>query len=169
MKPLGIAVGGLAVVALTATRARAAGRIPYEPIFDAQAKKYAVPKRLMVAVVAHESKFDPRAVNHETAADVKRGRNVDSLGLGQVLWPDTAKDYGIVLRDELFDPAINLNVTARILRDKLRRYPVGLEVFPADAVSAYNGGHSLRTSGGGFANQVYVDSVRAQWDKYADA
>lgn len=175
MKGLGAALtaAGVALIAAGkaagATQSKPGPRIPFDDIFTRMAGKYGVPKRLMAAIVAHESAFDPRAENEETKADAKRGRDVDSLGLGQILWPDTAKDYGITNREDLFNPETNLDAVARILRDKLKRYPpVAPMAFPEDAVSAYNGGHSLRKQSGSFANQEYVNRVRIKWEGYAD-
>lgn len=168
MKPLGV-LGVAAGAVLVARKVAAATvTVPFRDIFERMAAKYGTPMRLMVAIVSHESGFDPRAVNRELAADASKGRDVDSLGLGQILWPDTARDYGVTSRESLFDPATNLDVVARVLRDKLRRYPAAPGLFPADAVSAYNGGHSLRREGGAFANQDYVDRVRERWEAYAD-
>lgn len=160
------AAGAAVTISKAATAAPFGPTLPFDEIFDRKAGKYGVPKRLMVAIVAHESRFDPRAVNEESAADAKRGRDVDSLGLGQILWPDTAKDLGITYREALFDPETNLDGVARILKRHLARYPVALGSFPDDAVSAYNGGHSLRT-GQTFANQKYVMAVRVKWEEFS--
>ncbi len=168
MKPLAIAAGTAAIALVAGKTAAAAIRVPFDDIFSRFSQLYGVPKRLMVSIVAHESKFDPRAVNEETVADRKRGRDVDSLGLGQILFPDTASDYGITDREQLFDPVTNLEIVAKHLRARVRRYPVPAGDYPEDVVSAYNGGHSLRTNGGAFANQEYVDLVKIQWEKYAN-
>lgn len=169
MKP-GPIIGTAAAIGLAAGGKALAGTrtVPFDDIFNRMSAKHAVPKRLMVSIVAHESGFNPTAVNEESAADAKRGRDVDSLGLGQILWPDTARDFGIVVREALFNPETNLDAVARVLARHLKRYPMAPGQFPADAVSAYNGGHSLRTTGGAFANQEYVNKVREKWEVYAD-
>lgn len=170
-----IPILGTIVAALGFATSKAAGAVtdtpapavPFDEMFTRHCLRYDCPKRLAVAVVAHESRFNPRAVNEEAEADRRRGRDVDSLGLGQILFPDTASDYGIKDRERLFDPDTNLSITVRHLAKRLKRYPVAAGTFPADAVSAYNGGHSLRTTGGAFVNQEYVDKVRAQWERFA--
>lgn len=168
MKPLGVAAGAIAVGAIAVSKARAATRnIPFDNLFSAKANKYGVPKRLMVALVDHESGFNPNAVNQEDSADRRFGRDVSSCGLGQILWPDTAQQFGAQAREELFDPDFNLDIMARLLRQLIRRYPAGPTDFPADVVSAYNAGHTLRANGGSFGNQAYVDDVRDKWEGYA--
>lgn len=161
-----VAVGAAAALAAGKLTYAATPKIPFDDLFNRKAGKYGVPKRLMVAIVAHESRFDPRAVNLETEADVKKGRDVDSLGLGQILWPDTASDLGIAYREALFDPETNMDGVGFILRRHIRRYGYQSGVFPEDVVSAYNGGHSLR-QGTTFANQRYVDKVREKWEEFS--
>jgi len=170
LNPLAVALTAAGAALLAAGKAAGAATraVPFDAIFTRMAKKYGTPKRLMVAIVSYESGFNPRAENEEAKADAKRGRDVDSLGLGQILWPDTAGDYGIKDRERLFDPETNLDAVARIVRDKLKRYPALPGEFPADAVSAYNAGTSLRKQGGSFGNQEYVNRVRSKWEEYAD-
>lgn len=143
--------------------------IPFANLFDVIAFTMGVPRRLMIAIVAHESGFNPRAVNLETAADKRKGRNVDSIGLAQILWPDTAKALSPnVQREDLFDPYVNLSLQALLLRELLLRFPSKLfDGFPADAVAAYNAGSPRKVSGSSeYVNQGYVNAVHAQWRKY---
>jgi soluble lytic murein transglycosylase-like protein len=143
--------------------------VPYDSIFSALSVKHKVPKRLMVSIVAHESKFNASAVNRETAADRRKGRDVDSIGLCQILFPDTAQAYrpGIA-RELLTDPQTNLEIGYELMRDLLRRYTYRDPEFPDRAVAAYNAGTPRFNSDGTFRNQTYVDAVKRQWEGYAD-
>lgn len=172
---LGFAIFLFVPKAQAATLAGSAGDVPppknsfpYFSLFQKYSVMYQVPMRLMVSVVSHESNFNPRAVNSETAADKRLGRDVDSLGLCQILYPDTAQALNPgISRDECFDPDTSLDMGFRTMRAALKRYPPSGD-FPEDAVSAYNGGHSLRLPDGTFKNQQYVNLVRKEWEKYAD-
>lgn len=142
---------------------------PYEGFFRRYATSWGVPARLGVAIVAVESSFNPRAINHEEAADKRKGHNVDSVGLGQILYPDTATSLqpGIKL-DDLFDPEVNLNLTFKLLAGLIRAYP-GKEPdgFNARAVAAYNAGSVRFSADGTFVNQSYVDKVHRAWRGYS--
>ena len=167
MKTAAVVAAGAAAALAAKAASAATPTIPFDDIFNRKAGKYGVPKRLMVAIVAHESRFDPRAVNLETKADVRKGRNVDSLGLGQILFPDTASDLGITYREALFDPETNLDGVGFILRRHIRRYGYTAGVFPDDVVSADNRGPTRR-SGTTVGNQDYVNKVRAKWGEFAN-
>ena len=144
--------------------------VPYGFIFARIAKKYNVPVRLMVATVDYESNFNPKAVNPETKADEIRGRNVDSVGLGQILYPDTsdalASKYGLgkISKEDLYNPEINLNLVGLLYRELLQRFKKKDALgFHAEAVAAYNAGTVKRNDDGTFKNQTYVDRVRKKW------
>lgn len=136
--------------------------IPFWELFDKWSGKMDVPWRVMVSLVQAESAFRPNAVNSESAADRRLGRDVESIGLGQILYPDTARGLDPnVNRNDLFDPDTNLRLVAMLLKELLRRFPQHDEDgFPNDAVSAYNAG--VPTS----KNSVYVQRVRGFWEKY---
>jgi len=135
-------------------------QVPYLPLFSRFSTIYNVPVRLMVSIVAHESSFNPRAVNHETAADKRFGHDVDSLGLAQILYPDTARHYKPdATREDLFDPEVNLDIMGHLLKDLYRRFPPEGD-FPSNIVSAYNAGHPTD------ANASYVEAVRKEWVSY---
>jgi Soluble lytic murein transglycosylase and related regulatory proteins (some contain LysM/invasin domains) len=138
--------------------------VPYGILFERYSSKYNVPIRLMVAIVDHESNFNPKAINYETKADIQKGHNVDSVGLGQILYPDTAVALDITsTKDKLMQPEYNLNLTGMLLKQLLNRYPKKtIDGFHAEAVAAYNAG-SARYSNGEFVNQSYVDKVRSKW------
>lgn len=128
-----------------------------------------MPARLMKAIVSVESSFNPLAVNSEQAADKRLGRDVDSIGLGQILFPDTARSLrpGIG-RDELLDPSTNLSLAFDLMAGLLRTWPtMDDEGFPARAVAAYNAGAPRYQADGTLKNQGYVDKVKGRWRFYA--
>lgn len=85
---------------------------------------------LLTALVAAESGFNAQAVSPKGA-----------LGLMQLM-PDTALRYGVALdgadapRRKLFDPALNVGVGARHLRDLVNMFEGRLDL----ALAAYNAG-----------------------------
>lgn len=171
-----LTVGILLLVALTAYRVYqgipgpvAGPRSSYDGLFYRYAIAHGVPARLMFAVVRVESDFNAHAVNEEKDADAKRGRDVDSLGLCQILYPDTARLLDpLVQRDDLFNPEINLNLGFRLMAGLLRAYPQkDADGFNSSAVAAYNAGSPRRTASGTFINQAYVDKVHRAWRTYA--
>jgi soluble lytic murein transglycosylase-like protein len=171
---VGIVAAALYFLASSRTLARPATALPssfpYEGFFRRYATSTGVPVRLMVAVVAHESSFNAKAVNPETAADKRKGRDVDSLGLCQILWPDTAKALDPEIeRVELFDPEKNLALGFRLMASLLRAYPgKDADGFASSAVAAYNAGSPKRGADGSFVNQSYVDAVHRQWRTYGN-
>lgn len=143
------------------------GRIPFEPIFDQVARARGVSKALLLAITFVESHFDPRAFNEEEAADRRRGRDVDAIGLMQILYPDTALGFrpGISM-ESLYDPETNIDLGALVIRDNIKRWPTTDEAgFPFLAVSAYQAG-SPKYVAGSLSNQLYVDQVREAWLGY---
>lgn len=173
MIPIILILLGIAAITALTTTAIVAGTktIPFEDLFRTASKRWGVPMRLMVSIAAHESRFNPRAENEESAADARRARDVDSLGLMQILYPDTAVFYKAgIQREDLFDPVVNVDIGGQLLRDLLRRYPhPNLEGFHADAVAAYNAGSARFSSPGVYRNQDYVSAVYAKWRTYANA
>jgi soluble lytic murein transglycosylase-like protein len=102
----------------------------FSPLIDSSAKANGLDPALVKAVIAVESGFDPRAVSDRGA-----------VGLMQVL-PDTGERYGITadarrsIADKLLDPAMNLRIGTRYLRDLLARYADDVSL----ALAAYNAG-----------------------------
>lgn len=143
--------------------------IPFADLFDQISTRFDVPWKIMVAIVEKESGFNPSAVNEESAADTRRGRDVDSVGLAQILWPDTAKALDPnVTREDLFRPEVNLGLQGMLLRDLLSRYPeTDEDGFPERAVSAYNAGVP-KLDPTKFNNLPYVAKVKQFWLKYAN-
>jgi hypothetical protein len=102
----------------------------FAPLIERDAKLNGLDPALVKAVIAVESAFEPAAVSPKGA-----------LGLMQ-LTPDTGARYGVVADKErsaeqkLLDPAINLSIGTRYLRDLLALFANDLGL----ALAAYNAG-----------------------------
>ena len=102
----------------------------YEPLIARYAQQHSVDAALVKAIVAVESGYEPSAVSNKGA-----------LGLMQVI-PDTAARYGVAddakrtLEQKLLDPAINISVGTRYLRDLLALFADDVTL----ALAAYNAG-----------------------------
>jgi soluble lytic murein transglycosylase-like protein len=102
----------------------------YDALIARYAKANELDIALVKAVVAAESGYEPTAVSEKGA-----------LGLMQVI-PETAARYGVVddkrrtVAEKLFDPATNLRIGTRYLRDLLTLFDDDLEL----ALAAYNAG-----------------------------
>ncbi|MCS7172192.1 MAG: lytic transglycosylase domain-containing protein [Armatimonadetes bacterium] len=118
------------------------------------ARGFNVDPRLVAAVIAVESGFNPRAVSRAGA-----------LGLGQLM-PETARAVG-VLRP--FDPVENVYGTVRVLRGHLERY--GYHNLPL-ALAAYNAGRGAVAFHGGIPpyseTQWYVYNVLSLYRRILD-
>ncbi|HEY2994701.1 MAG TPA: lytic transglycosylase domain-containing protein [Methylomirabilota bacterium] len=102
------------------TNARADQR-SYARYVTVAAVRYAVPERLIWAVIRAESGFDPRAVSRKGA-----------LGLMQLM-PETATILGV---RNVFDPYENIDGGARHLRALIERFGHDLRLV----IAAYNAG-----------------------------
>jgi soluble lytic murein transglycosylase-like protein len=118
----------------------------------AEASTYGIDARLIVALVAVESSWNPAARS-----------TVGACGLGQLM-PGTAADLGV----DPHDPDANLDGTIRHLGGLLRRY----RRFPPQArfehaIAAYNAGAGAVDRYGGIPpypeTQTYVRRVIALW------
>jgi hypothetical protein len=102
----------------------------FDTLIARYAKANALDSALVKAMVAAESGYEPTAVSAKGA-----------LGLMQVI-PETAARYGVTddrkqtVAEKLFDPATNLRIGTRYLRDLLRLFGDDLEL----ALAAYNAG-----------------------------
>jgi hypothetical protein len=102
----------------------------FEPLIQQYAKLHKLDPALVKAVIAVESAFQPDAVSPKGA-----------LGLMQII-PDTGERYGIVgdrkrtAIQKLLDPATNLRIGTRHLRELLGLFAQDLEL----ALAAYNAG-----------------------------
>ena len=116
----------------------------------ATAERYGLDADLVLAVVAVESNFEPRAVS-------KKG----AQGLMQLM-PATADDLGVA---DALDPATNLDGGARYLQALLRLYRGDLR----KALAAYNAGPGAVARHGGVPpyreTQEYVRKVMKQYGR----
>lgn len=102
----------------------------YASLIDQYARNNGLDPALVRAVIAVESAFDPHAVSAKGA-----------VGLMQVI-PETGERYGLVgdaqrsTSERLYDPATNLRIGTRYLRDLLDRFENDLVL----ALAAYNAG-----------------------------
>lgn len=111
-----------------ATDARVVRR--YEPLIETHARTHGLDPALVKAVVAVESAFNPLALSAKGA-----------VGLMQVI-PETAERYGLTgdarrsIAQKLLDPATNVRIGTRYLRDLLARFANDVPL----ALAAYNAG-----------------------------
>jgi soluble lytic murein transglycosylase-like protein len=103
---------------------------PYARLIDEHAKNSQLDPALVKAVIAVESAFDAQAVSLKGA-----------VGLMQVI-PDTGERYGLTgdahrsTAQKLLDPATNLRIGTRYLRDLLDQFSNSVPL----ALAAYNAG-----------------------------
>ena len=127
----------------------------YAPLIDATAAAYGLDAALLRAMIAVESAFEPAAVSDKGA-----------VGLMQVL-PDTGERYGVAgdrrgtVAQKLRDPALNLRIGARYLRDLLALFSDDVTL----ALAAYNAGEAAVRQYGDRVppypeTQGYVELVR---------
>lgn len=93
-------------------------------------QKYSIPMELILAIINHESNFNPRAYNRN-----KDG--TEDRGLMQVNYQHNIRlmrEYGISDPEQLYDIEINIELGARILYENFQRF--GNWIM---AVKAYNG------------------------------
>lgn len=127
--------------------------VRFEPLVASNARAHGLDPALVKAVIAAESGFDPAAVSGKGA-----------VGLMQVL-PDTGERYGVSgdakrsVADKLKEPAINVRVGARYLRDLLARFAGDTRL----ALAAYNAGEGIVERYGGVPpypeTQAFVELV----------
>jgi soluble lytic murein transglycosylase-like protein len=94
---------------------------PYSQLIMLAAARHGIDARLLDAVIAVESGYQPRARSPKGA-----------MGLMQLM-PETARRFAV---RRPFDPASNIEGGARYLRSLLDRYPLNL------ALAAYNAGEA---------------------------
>ena len=132
-----------------AAPAAAQQKTPYAGEIAAAALRYGVDPRLVTAVIAAESNFDPRAVSRRLAC-----------GLMQ-LRPEIVARYGVA---DVFNPAQNIDAGTRYLKELLDRYSQNLSL----ALAAYNAGPDRIVQYGGVPPYPEtVDYVRRVTERYA--
>lgn len=133
----------------------------HEPLIVRHARMQGLDVALVKAVVAVESAYEAAAVSHKGA-----------VGLMQVI-PETAERYGIAddakrtVAQKLLDPAVNIGVGTRYLKDLLALFAGNLDL----ALAAYNAGEGAVAR---YGNQVppfpetqeFVKLVRQFHDLY---
>jgi soluble lytic murein transglycosylase-like protein len=126
-----------------------------DALIAAAAARYGHPTNLLRAIVHVESRFNTAAVSPKGA-----------IGLMQVM-PATATGLGVVdPATRLFDPAVNLDAGARLLRQLLDQF----KDRPELAIAAYNAGPgAVLKHGRGIPpypeTQAYVRDVTAEYTR----
>ncbi|MBK6806460.1 MAG: lytic transglycosylase domain-containing protein [Betaproteobacteria bacterium] len=125
----------------------------FESLVARNARDQGLDPVLVKAVIAAESGYDPGAVSDKGA-----------VGLMQVM-PDTGERYGVTgdakrsVADKLAEPAINVRVGARYLKDLIARFAGDVTL----ALAAYNAGEGIVDRYGGVPpypeTQAYVRLV----------
>jgi len=119
-----------------------------DALIVAAARPHGVHPALLKAIVEVESGFDPNAVRDE-------GNGRLSIGLGQILWPDTAQALGFPgPAERLQDPFVNLNLSAMLLRELMDRHGT-----VPHAISHYNCGRCP-------VEREYTRKVLALYERY---
>lgn len=132
----------------------------YESLIESHANRQRLDPALVKAVIAVESAFDPEAISNKGA-----------VGLMQVM-PETGERYGVSadarrsVVQRLMDPATNLGVGTRYLRDLLALFANDLAL----ALAAYNAGEQVVLQ---YARvppfpdtQAYVERVQQFYELY---
>jgi soluble lytic murein transglycosylase-like protein len=127
----------------------------YAGLIIYNAVKYRIPPALIAAVIRVESNFNPKASRYEPHL------NDSSTGLMQILLKTAQGMDPAATAAKLYDPAYNINLGSRFLKDKLRAYP-----FTA-AIAAYNSGTPRYKGSGVFINQAYVNTVLKYYKLYS--
>jgi hypothetical protein len=98
---------------------------PHGRCFKDAAKANDIPEALLLAMARGESNFDSGAISKANA-----------IGVMQIQWPGTAKQLGILDKNKLFDPCINISAGARYIKYMIKRYQGNIYL----AIAAYNYG-----------------------------
>ncbi len=137
----------------------------FDSIISQAAALQGIPAALLKSVLAIESAFNPSAVS-----------SANALGIGQMLL-STARSIGYTgpqgdasQGTGLFDPRIEIPLTAKYLRMQLDRYGGDIQ----KALSAYNAGHSMIPAAGPAAisnneNREYVRKGVIHYNYYTGA
>uniref|UniRef100_A0A6M3JRC3 Putative transglycosylase n=1 Tax=viral metagenome TaxID=1070528 RepID=A0A6M3JRC3_9ZZZZ len=146
----------------------------WDALIQSAAMEAGIDPSILAAVVAIESKGNPRATRYEPAYQRRyvepnsalmalpwgARRIATSYGLGQMMYP-TALEVGLpstTAPEALFDPALNLRLSARYLAKCLRRSSGNVE----DAISRYNSGQPL-SKAPAYTRGEHLPRFRAAW------
>lgn len=143
----------------------------FEDIITLEAAKNYLDPKLVTAIIIQESNGNPFAVRYEPqwkyafetrgfsllvgcSEETERIGQMTSYGLMQVMGT-VARELGFRgWFTQLCDPAIGVKYGCKKLRKLADRYQ-----DDHDIVAAYNAGSAIKTAGGLYYNQKYVDSV----------
>lgn len=165
-----IIVYGISVKAETLTASTADNTFLNDPvgyvmntIFEARIEPY----QDMITQSASDYNIDPRLIKAVifTESSGKAGEDSgDSVGLMQVNFSGAVKYFGYTgTRDDLFDPATNINMGTKILKDAINH--VGSKGI--DYVYAYyNDGRATKNELGQFINSKGDTIVQAHVDNF---
>ena len=131
--------------------------VPFKVCFEEAAERYHVPERLLGAIAAGESDFNPLAVS-----------SAGAIGVMQIMWPVTARHLGVGNKSRLFDACQNIHAGARYFRELLDRYNGNTHL----ALAAYNMGpqrvkegaipaHGIRYSDYIYRRYLELDTVKS--------
>jgi hypothetical protein len=109
---------------------------------------YGVDARLIVAIIAVESSFDPNSTSSSGA-----------MGLGQLM-PGTASGMGVT---NAYDPIQNIAATVKLIRGHLEKYKDKPDAFNL-ALAAYNAGSGAVRRYGGVP--PFKETTRYLWKVY---
>lgn len=127
-------------------------RAAYLPFVAAIACEFGLPARLLDAVIAQESGYNPKAISPAGA-----------LGIMQLM-PGTARSLGLVFP---WDPIANMRAGARYLRAQKDRFG-RMDL----ALAAYNAGPERKSLNAGFIPAIpetmtYVRTITTNWARLA--
>ncbi len=121
----------------------------YEPKVREAARSHGVPEHILVAMIAAESKFDPKAINHASGAS----------GIAQLM-PDTARELGV----DPFDPEAAIDAGARYLSQLIDHFDGDLRA----AVAAYNAGPGTVSKIYGYNRDNWQDELPEETQTYLE-
>lgn len=127
-------------------------RVIYLPFVVAIACEFGLPARLLDAVIAQESGYNPKAISPAGA-----------MGMMQIM-PNTARKLGVAFP---WDPIANMRAGARYLRDQ--KYRFGRMDL---ALAAYNAGPERKSLKAGYIPAIpetlgYVRTITTNWARLA--
>lgn len=162
------------------------GKEELDKIFCMNSKKYRIPKLVLKAMAMRESSMNQRAYRYEPGFWERYMKNDPkwvgadpavvsaSYGLMQLMWTTAAGLGFIGTAEDLYNPVINIELGAKLLRQIVDRVLVEGHVSKfiwlsplAISLARYNGGRWKNPDdAGGIRNQKYVDGVLREWETF---